>query len=151
MPESTPPTGLVRWTAGLVVAGCLLAGCGHGVGHEARAGGQAGQATSPSPASHGHAASADPAVQLRSTLELLLGEHVRLTVLLMRDRVNGGTDRAAVTLKAVDGNADELGDAVEGLVGEAGAAPFRQLWAAHVDQLQDYAAGLADDDAAARD
>lgn len=65
-----------------------------------------------------------------------------------------GGDRlavAAAVAESVTANANELGDAVEGLSGATAGPLFRQLWAAHVEQLQDDAAGLSDADDAARD
>ncbi|MCW2614744.1 MAG: hypothetical protein JWN08_1738 [Frankiales bacterium] len=90
------------------------------------------------------------AVELRSGLQMLLGEHVRLTVVLMRERIAGVDERTQATVVSVDRNADELSAVIGELYGKDAAASFGQLWAAHVRQLQDYAAGLVDRDEAAK-
>jgi hypothetical protein len=146
-----PPCGGSRPRRALVLALLLAvsAGCG----------GATSPGATPSPSAHHRTPHPQPtelesprdAVGLRSALEMLLGEHVRLTVLLMRDRVGGSAERAGATADAVRANSEQLASAVEGLLGEEAGAAFGQLWAAHVAQLQDYAAGIADDDSGARD
>lgn len=147
MPESSARPGTVAGCrlGALVLAAATLSGCATDPG-----------AASARPVEHPLAVqratgSATSAVALRSALEMMFGDHVRLTVELMRDRIAGASERTAAAAAAVDRNAGELERTMTDLYGATDAAAFAQLWAAHVRQLLDYAAGLADGDDAARD
>lgn len=158
MMPNTPPPHRRRpevTTLSVALTLVLLAACG-GSSH----GGTAKRAPSPAVTASATAPAAAPqavaakapttAVELRSDLEMLLGEHARLTVVLMRDRIGGTGPRTTATVAAVGRNADELSAAIGALYGASAGSSFGELWAAHVRQLEDYAAGLADSDAAAR-
>ncbi len=80
-----------------------------------------------------------------------MGEHVRLTVLLMRDRIAGVDERTEATLGSVDRNTEELTGVIRSLYGQEAGASFGQLWTAHVRQLQEYAAALSDGDEPAKE
>ena len=136
-----------RRAALLTVAAAALVGCGSGEATTA----SGTQTPAPSPGNSANGSRPADAVALRSGLEMLLGEHVRLTAALVRDRIDGATERATATAAAVRSNTDELAGAVSALLGDDAGARFDQLWSAHVDRLQDYAAALAEDDSSAED
>jgi len=84
------------------------------------------------------------AVQLRDGLEQLLGDHVLLTVELMRDRLGRGpAGRAQAAVDAVQENTDSLASVVRQVFGARAATTFAELWSAHVRQLSAYASALA--------
>lgn len=91
-----------------------------------------------------------PAVQLRSALTKLLGEHVALVVASMRSAV---VDRADFTAMgtAVNGNTTDLAQAFDSLYGAAAARRFQSLWADHVDQLMAYTSAAMRDDSAGQE
>jgi hypothetical protein len=145
-------------TATLLALG-LATGCsGHDSGNRTGSGPREHAGASPT-AVMAHPAAArldlqapDAAVQLRSALEMSLGDHVLLTVELMRDRLGRGpSGRAQAAIDAVTANTDTLSSAIEGLFGATAAATFTELWSAHVKDLADYASALAaHDDAVVR-
>jgi hypothetical protein len=97
------------------------------------------------------AAAPSDAVELRSALQMLLGEHVLLTVELMRERIRGAGERTDAALGAVERNTDDLTGAVGQLFGEEAGTTFGALWSAHVRQLSDYSGALVAQDRAAAD
>jgi hypothetical protein len=88
-----------------------------------------------------------PAVQLRSALTKLLGEHVVLVVASMRSAVGEPADFTAMGA-AVNGNTTDLAQAIDGLFGAAAAKRFQSLWADHVDQLMAYTSATVRGDTA---
>lgn len=88
------------------------------------------------------------AVDLRSTLERLLGAHVLLADELVRALTAGQQDRATALSGSVDRNQQELVDAVTALGGAEAGQSFRAVWEEHVDVLGSYAGALAAGDTA---
>jgi hypothetical protein len=89
------------------------------------------------------------AVELRITLERLLGQHATLATRLMRARVDGAEAFARVAVDALVTNTEELTDVVESVYGPDGATVFAELWADHGTALFNYTVGLVEDDQAA--
>lgn len=82
------------------------------------------------------------AVQLRTALEELLGQHTFLTVNAMRSRVRGDLDFAQATVTAVSRNTDDLTRLLTSVYGPQPGEQFRELWANHVLSLVDYAGAV---------
>lgn len=89
------------------------------------------------------------AVELRITLEQLLGQHATLAVRFMRGRVDGAEEFTRVAVDALVTNTDQLTEVVESVYGPEGGAAFEQLWSDHVTFFFDYTVGLVEDDAEA--
>jgi hypothetical protein len=91
-----------------------------------------------------------PALDLRVTLDRLLGEHTFLAVELMRAGFAGGAEAAAARA-AVDDNSADLTEAVTSVYGDGAGTQFASLWDEHVDAYATYIKALADGDDAAAD
>jgi leucyl aminopeptidase (aminopeptidase T) len=90
------------------------------------------------------------AVELRSALGQLLGEHAQLAIQAMR---NGGTgdDDFQASADALAGNTDDLTAAIESVYGEEGGEAFRTQWENHIDLFVQYTQGAAEGDDAKKD
>jgi hypothetical protein len=86
---------------------------------------------------------------LRSLLQHLLTEHSDLSVLAMRQAIDG--EDLAPTVEALTGNTDRLTLAIGTVYGREGAEAFDQLWTNHIEFFNDYAAALGVRDRAAAD
>ncbi len=89
-------------------------------------------------------------VALRTRLEQLLGQHVGLTLRLMRARMRGDPDFAEAAVAALNRNTDDLADAVGAVYGRDGARAFSELWFNHTRSFFRYAKGLAEKNRQAR-
>ncbi len=105
------------------------------------------------PVAHQHNEPAAPpsAADAALQLQILLGHHSVLAVELMRGRVRGDDDFTKAAAAAAEKNTQAMASLVDSLFGSAAAAQFTGLWSGHITALVDYAAGLANNDAAARD
>lgn len=92
---------------------------------------------------------ADP-VELRSTLERLLGAHVLLADEFVRTTVTGDAQERTAVAGSVERNQAELVEVVAAQSGAAAGREFRAAWQQHVDVLASYAAALQRKDAAAQ-
>jgi hypothetical protein len=90
---------------------------------------------------------ADAALQLQA----LLGHHSILAVELMRGRMRGDDGFTSAAAAAAEKNTQAMASLVDSLFGSAAAAQFTALWRQHITALVDYAGGLANNNAAARD
>ncbi|MPZ87720.1 MAG: copper amine oxidase [Nitriliruptorales bacterium] len=90
------------------------------------------------------------AIDLRSGLGQLLGEHAQLAVQAMRSGVSGQDDFEALA-GALDANTQDLTAAISGVFGEEGGQAFMQMWADHIDFFVQYTVGLAEGDQEAQD
>jgi hypothetical protein len=86
-----------------------------------------------------------PALQLRTSLTKVLGEHVALVVAAMRSAVGDRKDFAAMG-DAVNGNTIDLTKAIDSLFGPGAAQGFQTRWADHVDALIAYTSATVDHD-----
>ncbi len=90
-----------------------------------------------------------PAVDLRITLDRLLGEHTMLAIVVTRANVSG-VGEADAAAAALDSNTDSLTSAVAEIYGDAAARAFGDLWRAHTDAYVAYVRGTLDQDEQAR-
>lgn len=91
-----------------------------------------------------------PAVDVRMTLDRLLGEHVYLAAAVMRSRLERADDFSAA-VGAVEANSEELAGVIEGIYGRAAGVAFQDLWSSHVDHYVAYVDAVAADDASGID
>lgn len=95
-----------------------------------------------------------PAIDMRLTLDRLLGEHTALASLAMRASVTDAPDEAAA-VDALAENADALADTIGGIYGADAGAAFSDLWTRHTSLYIDYVvatkAGDTADQETARD
>ena len=145
MPTAPARASTARCAAGLLVTGLLATGCGssaqpvrshaaHGAAHAAHAAQQ-------------QSAPAD-AVQLRSTLERLLGAHVLHADEFVRTAVTGAAEQNAAVGQSVARNQAELVQLVTAAGGAAAGQQFQAAWQNHVDVLAAYATALQKKDTA---
>src|SRR5690349_17269313 len=90
------------------------------------------------------------AVQLRLTLDELLGEHAILAIQATQRGYVGGKDFTAVA-KQLDANSVALSKAIASVYGAAAGKQFldgKNLWRAHIGYFVDYTVALAKKDAA---
>ena len=91
---------------------------------------------------------ASPAIELRVTLDRLLGEHALLSVEAMRGAAAGRADADAARA-ALDSNSADLSAAIAGIYGEESGVAFRQLWDRHLVAYLEYIAAIQGGDAIA--
>lgn len=93
------------------------------------------------------------AATLRAGLTALLQEHVYLTGIGVATAYTAGADSAEfmAAKAALDGNTDDLADAVGSLAGEEQGAAFHDLWDEHIGYFVDYAVAVKSGDQAAAD
>ena len=141
MPTSPADRRTTRCAAGVLVAGLLAAGCG-----------TATSATTPHAAHVSVQSQATPAeaVQLRSTMERLLGAHVLLADEFVRTAVRGETEQNAAVGESVARNQAQLVELVTAQGGAAVGQEFQAAWQNHVDVLARYATALQSQDTAAQ-
>ena len=150
MPAPRVTAHTVRSTAGVVVAGLLAAGCGAGTAStSASAPVHAAHAAHAAQSAQSQAAPAE-AVQLRSTLERLLGAHVLLADELVRTTVTDKAEQGASVAESVARNQAELVELVTAQGGAAAGQEFAAAWQNHVDVLGAYATALQAEDTAAQ-
>ena len=99
------------------------------------------------------AASSPKAVQLRLTLDQLLGEHAILAIQATQRGYAGGADFSAVA-KQLDANSVALSKAIASVYGAAAGKQFldgKNLWRAHIKYFVDYTVALAKHNSAQRE
>jgi hypothetical protein len=87
-----------------------------------------------------------PASELRIYLDRLLGEHLILAAEAMRAGIAEAPDFAAIR-QALEANAADLRDAIEGIYGKDAGAAFAEVWTAHLVAYLDYVDAVREDDA----
>ena len=97
----------------------------------------------------GRATALSPALEMRMTLDRLLGEHTYRAALAMRAGLEGAGDLDAA-VGVLGENADELAALIGAIYGDAAAAAFADMWGAHIDGYLAYVGAVAADDAAAQ-
>ncbi|MCL6454031.1 MAG: copper amine oxidase [Alicyclobacillus sp.] len=98
---------------------------------------------SPSPVSQ----TSNSAINLRSTLDQLMGEHVVLAVDAMETGYEGASDFSAV-VNALNQNTQDLTKAIASIYGPAAAQQFNRMWSAHVQDFVDYVTATKNGDKA---
>lgn len=86
---------------------------------------------------------------LRSLLQSLLTEHSDLSIVTMRQTVDGAHE--AQTRAALTDNTDRLALAIGVVYGPDGASAFDQLWTNHIQFFDDYASAVGRGDRVAAD
>ena len=86
-----------------------------------------------------------PAVDMRLTLDRLLGEHTYLAAIVMRADLEGGAHLQA-SVDALSANSAELADQIDAIYGTAAASAFSDLWTRHTSDYLDYVQATADGD-----
>ena len=141
MPTSPAGLRVTRCAAGVLAAGLLVSACGTATSAPAH---HAAHVSAQS-----QAAPAD-AVQLRSTMERLLGGHVLLADEFVRTAVKGQAEQNAAVGESVARNQAELVELVTAEGGAAAGQEFAAAWQNHVDVLARYATALQQQDTAAQ-
>ena len=90
-----------------------------------------------------------PALDMRLSLDRLLGEHTYLAAIAMRARVTNAPDFEAAA-EALSDNSAELAATITRIYGEAGGEAFDELWRSHTSFYLDYVGAAADGDASAQ-
>lgn len=90
------------------------------------------------------------AVQLRSTMERLLGAHVLLADEFARTAVTGAAEQNAAVAASVERNQAALVELVTAEGGADAAQEFQAAWSNHVEVLATYAQALREGDTAAQ-
>jgi hypothetical protein len=91
------------------------------------------------------------AADLRTTLNLLLAEHVTLASGATGGALGGRTDEFEAAAAALDANTVELSQAIGSVYGPEAGEAFLPLWRAHIGFFVDYTNGVAMDDQAMQD
>jgi hypothetical protein len=96
-------------------------------------------------ASAGASLISSPGVDLRYTLDRLLGEHAALALVGLNKTIAGEQDAKAV-VDALGDNTDDLSAAIGSVYGDDAAESFKDQWTAHIGFFADYATGVATKD-----
>lgn len=91
-----------------------------------------------------------PALDLRTTLTNLLGEHVLLASAATGSALDGRTDDFNAAASALDDNSVALSEAVASVYGEEAGNAFLGLWRTHINFFVSYTNGVATDDEATK-
>jgi hypothetical protein len=92
---------------------------------------------------------ATAAVELRSGVSQLLGEHALLAVVAMQKGIDGADDFDAVA-GALMANADDLSAAIASVYGAEAGKAFESLWKQHIGFFVDYVVATAKKDEAGK-
>ena len=79
-------------------------------------------------------------------LEALIGQHSVLASDMMRARIRQDSDLAQVANKALATNTEAMAEVLAPGLGKAGREQFEEMWAEHVEELFEYARGVATKD-----
>jgi hypothetical protein len=90
-----------------------------------------------------------PREEIASSLALLLGEHVELSIDTLRAGSSGAPEFAAAAA-ALDANTADLRRTLTTLLGAGRARVFNRRWSRHIDLLMRYTVAVAEDDLTAR-
>jgi hypothetical protein len=101
-------------------------------------------------APEGRVVALSPAVDLRLTLDRLLGEHTYLAAIVMRAQVSDDAHRDAA-LAALERNSSELANQVAAIYGDDAGTAFADLWTRHTTLYVEYVQATAQDDVAQQD
>ncbi len=107
--------------------------------------------TSPSPAGSPGAMTDGGAADLRTTLNVLLGEHIILASKATGAALGGRSDEFAAYGALLNTNGTDVGALVGAAYGDAAKDQFNGIWSAHNGFFVDYTTGVATDDKAKMD
>ena len=91
-----------------------------------------------------------PVDTLRSTLDLLVGEHVLLAASATNAALHGRDADFKAATGALDQNSQNLAAAIGSVYGDEAAKAFLSLWRTHIGFFVDYTTGVAKGDQAAK-
>ncbi len=94
---------------------------------------------------------ATPAGDLQQTLFRLLAEHVNLASLATGQALAGNTPAFEGAAAALEGNSNDIAEAVGSVYGQETQQAFDPLWKKHIGFFVDYTTGKATDDQAKQD
>jgi hypothetical protein len=97
----------------------------------------------------GEATAFSPALEMRMTLDRLLGEHTYLAALAMRSGLEGAPDLDAA-VAALGENADELAAQIGAIYGDDAGSAFGEMWGDHIDGYLAFVEAVAAEDAEAQ-
>jgi hypothetical protein len=97
----------------------------------------------------GRSTAFSPALNLRLSLDRLLGEHTYLAAIAMRAGLTDAPDFEAAA-DALDGNSADLAAQITQIYGEDAGDAFDELWRSHTRFYLDYVEASADGNAAAK-
>jgi hypothetical protein len=110
------------------------------------------EAPSEGPMASGSAAVTDsPAADLRTDLNLLLGEHIILASKATGAALDGRNEEFAAYGGLLNSNGTDLGAMIGSVYGSEAEDAFNQIWSAHNGFFVDYTTGVATDDQAMMD
>lgn len=102
-----------------------------------------------SDAMSGMEAISSPGVDLRLTLDRLLGEHASLGIVGLNKVIAGEEDATAV-ITALEGNTEDLSAAIGSVYGDEAADAFQKMWEEHIGFFAAYATGVKEEDEQAK-
>lgn len=97
----------------------------------------------------GRSTAFSPALNMRLSLDRLLGEHTYLAAFAMRAALTDAADFEA-SADALDGNSDDLVAQIAQIYGDDAGDAFGELWRSHTTLYLDYVEASANDNDAAR-
>jgi hypothetical protein len=139
--------------AGLAATGVLLAGCGSSGGSSTAQGAATTPTTSMSmPAATGSAAgvTSNPAADLRTKLDTLLGEHIFLATKATGAALGGRSAEFTAYGNLLATNGTDIGAMIGAAYGTDAQNTFNQVWSAHDGFFVDYTKAVAAKDAAGK-
>jgi hypothetical protein len=92
-----------------------------------------------------------PAADLRTTLDLALGEHLILAAKATNAALGGRSDEFAAYGDLLNKNGTDIGAMIGSVYGDAAKDQFNQIWSAHNGFFVDYTTGVATQDQAKQD
>jgi hypothetical protein len=105
----------------------------------------------PSPSDGGMVTSDTPAADLRTSLNIALGEHLILAAKATGAALDGRADEFAAYGGLLNTNGTELGEMIGSVYGPEAKDEFNRIWSAHNGFFVDYTTGVATDDMAVQD
>ncbi|MGH7867202.1 MAG: hypothetical protein ACREP9_06105, partial [Candidatus Dormibacteraceae bacterium] len=128
------------WKAGMagVAAGLLMLACGGG-----------STTTTPTPTAPSETSS--KAADLRTSLDLLLGEHLTLATKATNAALGGRTDEYTAYGQEITDNGQKIGDMMGVAFGDSAKEQFNKIWSAHNGFFVDYTKAVAAKDQAGED
>jgi hypothetical protein len=92
-----------------------------------------------------------PAADLRTTLDLALGEHLILAAKATNAALGGRSDEFAAYGDLLNKNGTDIGAAIGSVYGDEAKDEFNRIWSAHNGFFVDYTTGVATKDQAMQD
>lgn len=101
------------------------------------------------PAKFGNTSTSSPAIDLRVTLDRLLGEHADLAMIAMQKGIDGAPDFQAAAGE-LNQNTNDLSAAIASVYGAAAGSAFQKMWADHIGDFVNYVVATSKNDAAGK-